>query len=332
MAKSATYSVKINGSDITSTLAPILLSATVSLRAGAEGDTATIALDDTGGQIEMPEVGVKIAIAFGWRGEAMQEVFSGTVDEVISSGSRNGLTLSIAAKGFASEGRSKEKQRRHWDDASVETILKDAGALAQVSKVSVDPQLAKITLKYWAMSDESFLHMGRRLAARIGGDFQVQDQTAIMARRGAKYSATITAAYGQNLHSWDISPILSRNVYATIVAPYYDRKAGKWEQVSVKTGLAGNAEFKISPPASDKQDANRQAKAKAEDCKRASGGGQITIEGNTAAVPDATCVVRGARVGIDRAYTIVAVNHTISRSSGFTSQVSLGNPDAPAES
>lgn len=329
MSRQSVYRVQINGTDITSKVAPILVSASVSLRAGAEGDTASLILDDTGGQIVMPQIGATILIAMGWRDAGLRTVFEGTVDETRSGGGRAvGRLLTITAKGFDSAGPAKERQRKHWDNATVETILQDAAGLAGVGSVQVDPQLAGVVLKYWAMSDESFLHMGQRMAERIGGNFRVQRDIAVMARRGAAYSPQIIARHGQNLHGWDIAPVLGRKLYGKIVAPFFDRDAGAWDKVEVETGLASDAVLTISPPADDRDDAQRQAEAQAEASKRTGGGGSVTIEGNADAVPDARCIVAGARAGIDGSYRIAGVTHTLSRGGGFVSQVEIAHPDS----
>lgn len=327
MAKRALYSIVVGGQDATSTIAPLLTALTVSLRAGDEGDAAVITLDDTDGRIDMPATGAVIQIALGWSGEGQRVVFDGTVDEVLSAGSRSGgTTLSVTAKGFDAEGTAKEKRRHHWDDATVETILKDAASAAGIGTVRVDPELAGMTLKYWAMEDESLLHMGRRLAQRIGGDFQVQGDIAQMARRGASYSPLVTATRGVNLHEWSVAPILGRAIYGKVLAPYFDRSAGTWKQVEVETGLESDAVLKISPPANDEVDAQRQAKAQAEACKRAAGGGDVAMEGTTDAVPDGTCQVSGARPGIDGSYRITSVEHTLSRGGGWVTRARLGHP------
>lgn len=320
--------VIVDGRDITSTLAPILAALTVSLRAGDEGDSAAITLDDTDGLIDIPQTDVPIQVALGWAGQGQRIVFDGTVDEVVSTGLlSSGRTLSISAKGLSSLGKSKERQRRHWDDQTVEAILKAAASGAGITTVKVDPVLAVIRLAYWAMDDESLLHMGRRLAERIGGDFQVQGTVAQMARRGASYSPTVTASRGDNLHGWNLAPTLGRAIYGKIVVPYFDRSVGQWEKAEVDTGLGGNALLTVSPPANDAADARRQAEARAEACKRDMGGGQVTIEGTTDAIPDGSCTVVGARPGIDRGYRILGVTHMISRSGGWVTQLELGHPD-----
>lgn len=327
MGTASIYQVSIDGSDVTLRLQPLLISLDVQLQAGGQGDTAALTFDDTGGQIVMPRKGAKISVALGWQGGSLQIVFDGTVDEVRSAGSRGGgRTLAVSAKGFEAEGPIKDAQRRHWDDATVQTILGDAAKSAGLAGVKVDPQLAGEVISYWAMVDESFLHMGQRLAQRIGGHFRIQGDTAVMARRGAAYLPKVEATYGENLHGWDVAPVLGRAIYGKVVARYYDKRAARWETVEVETGHDAAAVYTVTPPATDEKDAKRQAKAKAEAIKDEAGAGSVTIEGNPSAVPDGTCVLRGARAGIDGAYRIRSVSHSVGRSGGFVTVIEVAHP------
>lgn len=331
MLKRALLSVSVGGADISGLLGAHMISASVSLRAGGDADTASFTLDDTGGIFSMPTAGVPIVVSLGWVGGAVRPVFFGTVDEVRSVGGRtSGRTLSFTAKGFDTIGKTKSGISRHWDDSTVEDILIAAGSEAGVSSVEVDPDLAKIVLKYFAMVEESFLHMGRRLAQQIGGEFQVQGPKAIMAKRGGAYAPFVLASAGTNLHSWDIAPTIGRGQYGKIVATYYDPKAAQWKSVEEPTGLAATAVYTIKPAAADEADATRQAKAMAETSKRDSGKGSVTIEGDTAAIPGGLCIVAGARRGIDGGYRVSGVTHNVTRAGGWTTDIELNSPQGGA--
>ena len=175
MSKRAAFMVTVAGTNITTTLMPVLISLTVSDKVGTHSDTASLEIDDTDGRIILPQIGATVVVALGWEGEGVRVVFAGTVDEVRSSGSRSGgRTLSITAKGMDTTGKPKEGQQRHFDDSTGEDILKEAGKSAGVTEVEIDPSLASITRKYFEMRDESFIHMGERLAREIGGNFRIQ--------------------------------------------------------------------------------------------------------------------------------------------------------------
>lgn len=329
MRKQAIFDVAVNGSSIAAVLDPILTSISVSDQAGTHGDTANIELDDAGGQIAMPKPGAKIVVSIGWLGAGLREVFSGTVDEVRSVGSRGGgMTLSIMAKGFDTTGKAKEGQERHFDDKTVEEIANSAASPAGL-KVEVDPQIASIVIPYIEMRGESLLHFGQRLARMVGASFRVQGERAIIARRASDYTPEVTAAWGVNLHSWDITPFVGRNRYKTANAKYYDKATGRTETVStvVDQNAMTNAEFYRRELAADRAEAERAVKADAAVIREKGGAGSVVIEGAPDAVPDGLCRVVGARPGIDGSYRIKGITHTMTRGGGYTTAIDLAQPE-----
>ena len=329
MRKQAIFDVAVNGSSIAAVLDPILTSISVSDQAGTHGDTANIELDDAGGQIAMPKPGAKITVSLGWIGAGLREVFSGTVDEVRSVGSRGGgMALSITAKGFDTTGKAKEGQERHFDDKTVEEIVSSAASTAGL-KVEVDPQIAPIVIPYIEMRGESLLHFGQRLARMVGASFRVQGDRAVVARRASDYTPEVTASWGVNLHSWNITPFIGRTRYKKAKAKYYDKATGKTETVetTVDPNALTDAEFYRRELAADKPSAERAVKADAAVINEKGGAGSVTIEGAPDAVPDGLCRLVGARPGIDGAYRIKGVTHSYTRGGGYTTTLDLAHPE-----
>lgn len=330
--REAVFDVKINGANINSVLAPILTSISVDDSAGTHGDTATIVMSDIGGRIALPKAGAKVQVALGWVGVGMREVFSGAVDEVRSSGSRgSGMVLTISAKGFDALGKAKEPQERHFDDKAVKDIItataKDSGVT-----VEVDPQIADLVIPYIDMRGESLLHFGQRLARMVGASFRVQGERAVVARRASDYTPSITAAWGDNLHSWDITPVVGRATFRKVKARYYDKATGRLEEVEaeVNPDSLSDAEWVRRELAADRDEAERAVKADSAAIQERSGVGSVTIEGAPDAVPDGLCVLAGTRPGIDGSYRIKRVSHNYSRGSGYTTTLELAQPQGGA--
>ena len=333
MSKRAVFMVTVAGTNITTTLLPVLISLTVSDKVGTHSDTASLEIDDTGGRIVLPQIGAPVVVALGWEGEGVRVVFTGTVDEVRSSGSRSGgRTLSITAKGMDTTGKPKEGQQRHFDDKSVNDILSEAGKTAGITQVEVDPSLASISRKYFEMRDESFIHMGERLAREIGGNFRIQGATAIMSRRGGTYTSAVVAAWGRNLHGWDISPALGRAQYSKVRARWYDPKKADWQETEEGTSLSVDARHDHRYAKPDRDEATQQTASDRATSERDAGEGSVTIEGDTTAIPDGLCIVQGARPGVDGPYRIESVTHSYSRGGGFVTQLSLKQPGSAASS
>jgi phage protein D len=327
MSKRAVFMVTVAGTNITTTLMPVLISLSVADKVGTHSDTASLEIDDTDGRIVLPRIGAPVIVALGWEGEGVRVVFTGTVDEVRSSGSRgSGRTLSISAKGMDTTKKPKEGQHRHFDDTTVEDILMGAGRTAGVTEIEVDPSLASITRKYFEMRDESFIHMGERLAREIGGNFRIQGTKAIMSKRGGTYRAAVVAAWGRNLHGWDISPALGRTQYSRMRARWYDSRKAEWQEVEEDTALTVEARHDHRYAKPDEDEAMQQTASDRATSERDAGEGSVNIEGDTSAIPDGLCIIMGARPGIDGAYRIESVTHSYSRGGGFVTQLSLKQP------
>lgn len=335
MVKRAIYQVNVAGQNISSRLGPLLTSIRISDHEGTHSDTAEITLDDKDGLIKLPRDGDPITILLGWEGSPLAIVFIGTVDEVRSNGSRGGgRELSISAKGLDTKGKAKEGQQLNVDDATVEQALNEAGKAAGIS-VKVDPSLASVKREWWGLNDESFLHFGERVARELGGIFKVQGDRAILTKKGAgsvsgAVLGSVVAAWGVNLISWDIAPIMGRPRHKQVRARFYDKKEAKWKEVEAQVNDDGaQATLADRHSRADEDEAQGSAENGARNSEREKGGGSVDIDGTAAAKPGAMCALAGTRPGIDGIYRIVSVNHDYSRS-GWTTRLELKEPQGEA--
>lgn len=331
----AAFMVLVGGQDISATLAPVLISLRVSDRAGRSSDSASLELDDTDGRLILPSPGASVKIMLGWVGGSVGTVFEGTVDEVRASGGRSGRTISVSAKGMDTRGKAKQGQRRHFDDKTIGDAMKAAGDAAGI-QVSVDKELASISRPYIALDDESFVAFGERIAHEVGGTFKIVGKKAVLAKRNGGTSASgaalgsVSAAWGINLHSYDITPILGRPIEKKTAVRWYDKKKAKWEIEEADTGTEGGQTTKVGRfPEPDLAAAKTKSKSDAAESDRKSGEGSVEIEGNIAAQPEGLCIVAGCRPGVDGTYRIEGVDHEYSRS-GFVTRLSLKQPKGTA--
>lgn len=327
MSKRALFNVTVAGTNITTALAPVLMGLQISDKAGTHTDTASLDIDDRDGRIVLPTKGAEVNIALGWADTGMRVVFEGTVDEVKSSGNRSaGRRLSITAKGMDTTGRAKEPQQRHWDDATVEDILTDAAAYVGITDVQIDPDLAGLARTYFEMRDESFVAAAERLAREVGANIRITGGRLIVSKRKGDYQALVRAAWGDNLHSWQMSPQLGRPQFKAVRSRWYDFAAAAWRQVERTTGLDVDAIFSNRFPRGDEAEGEQQADSDAATVERDAGGGTVVIEGNTDAIPDGLCIVSGTRPGVDGSYRIDEVSHALTRNGGFVTTLTLKQP------
>jgi hypothetical protein len=340
MSDQALYRISVNGLDVSERFHPLLTNLRVHLSAERVSDTAEIALDDTNGRIALPRDGAFMTIALGWRSSGLALVFEGTVDDVKSRGARGaGRTLHISAKSADTRGLGKQNQEKHWDRKKLGEVMQDAGKLAGFA-VMVDRSLAAIEREWWGMQAESFFHFGHRLARETGGVFKVFGRRAILAKRnrgvsmGGAVLSSVTAAWGSNLINWDLSPVVGRPRYKSVIARWYDMKAGKWKREKVEVGgqSSATADNTTRFTEADQDEAKGSGENAKEATDRNKGEGSVLIDGDPKATPEGLCIVTGARPGIDRAYRIDAVDHELSRRDGFTTQLALKQPQDGAGS
>lgn len=337
MSKRAVFSVTVGGNDITGVLNPFLISLSVTDKAGSSSDTAEIELDDRLNQIMFPQVGAKIEIALGWAPAPPTTIFRGTVDDVNWSLSRGGgQTITVSAKGVdtTDKGKAKQPQQKHFDNKKLPDLLKEAGKDAGITDVKVHPDLQSVTIPYEAMSDESFIAFGERVARSVGATFKVSQDRAVVVPRNSGQSATgkelptIVAAKGVNLHTAKISPVLGRSRYKKTKVRYYDQKEAKYKEIEVETAIEGGTTTHTQKSTeADEDGAKRKAKSDAKDSEREAGSGSVTIEGNIEAQPEGTCQIAGTRPGVDGTYKIEEVKHSYKRGGGFTTDLTLKKPD-----
>lgn len=337
MADQALYRVEVGGLDISVKIFPILQRLSVTDQAGTTSDSAEIELDDLGGHIAFPAEKADVTISLGWKYRGIGEVFRGTVSDVRSAGDRGGgLRMVISAKGADTKSKVKQSTEKHWDKKPLSAVFQEAAQLAGLTAI-VDPTLGKIERPYWAMSAESFLHFGHRLSEEIGGTFKVVGKTAIIAARNGGISAsgatlpTVIGRHGGNLIDWDISPIVGRPRYNRMSVRWYDTKEAKWKIEKVEVNdMDAEAEQTMRWTRANKDEAKGHADSAAKESERNKGGGSVTINGDIDAQPEGMFALIGARPGVDGVYKIDKVQHSLTRSEGFTTSLDLKNPAGEA--
>lgn len=303
----------------------------ISDKSGTSTDTATVTFDDSLGLVAMPEDRAPIKIWMGPNIFSYSLMFSGFVQRSKSEGGRSsGRKLVVSCAGVDVASKAREPQRLHFDDMTVEQILRKAGSKAGVEDYRIAERFKSLVLDYEAMDNEDFITFGQRLAKELGATFKFRNDTAVFAERNegvapsGKPMPIVIAARGANLHNWSLSPKSNKPRFARIEVRYYDRKAGKWEKVERETGLDDvNIGGVGTYEAPSQEAAERKADALKKEMLRGLGEGRATIELNPFAQPEGTMVAVGTRLDTDGGYRIDGVDHTFNRSSGSTTAITV---------
>ena len=126
--------------------------------------------------------------------------------------------------------------------------------------------------------------------------------------------------------------MLSRPNFEQFATRSWDAVAAEWKQVMTSgsgTGSSVTHTEQFSAP--DLDQAQRKSGSNAAESVRDRGGADnVIIDGEPAAQPTAQCAVSGIRTGVDGTYTIRSVKHRLTRSNGFTTELSLVQPSGTA--
>lgn len=322
----------IAGQDVTARFDPHLLDIKITRASGEAADTCDLKLSDQDGSIILPAERAPVLVVVSGN-----MAFTGFVSDVTHAGSKgSGSTLDLSCSSIDQGSGVKEPKMKHKDDSSLSDFASELGKAAGLA-VTVAGSIAGISRPYWLSQNESFMSWGQRIAKEIGASFKIIGDKAYLVGLNEGISASgkpltpISAARGVNLISWSISPIISRPKFKEVEVSYFDVKKGERVTQKVATGNSDvDASLRTVIGAANED----QAKTKAEGAKKSSdrekGAGSITILGDILAEPEAICNISGVRPGIDGGYRISSVTHSLSKGSGFSTELSLREPQGGA--
>lgn len=341
--------VSVNGTEISATLAPILISLTITDADGGKSDQLEIELDDEGGSIAFPPTNARIQAGLARENEdgspsGPPVMFEGRVEKPTSNITRGGgLTMTISAKSADVKGKPKAHQQRHHDkgklSAVAKTFGKDAGLDVEVAD-GID-----IERDYWAMQGESFLNWGARIANEVGATFKVRDGRAIFAERSSGKSLdgqALPTVYAHrewasdgtrvgNIISGQLSPVDDRQDWQKFQVRYYDPDDAKYKTEDVEArSRPGSVTHLDRFTRADAGSAKARGKANSTEAERDRGGGPLTIDGDPLAQSEAPCVVTGVRPGVNGTYKIKVARHKLTRRGGWTTELDLTQPGGEA--
>ncbi|SOE50884.1 contractile injection system protein, VgrG/Pvc8 family [Orrella dioscoreae] len=160
------YRVTLDGRDITGNIKPRLISLSITEARGEEADQLDIDIDDHDGAMELPARGVVLRVALGWKGQALVDKGTFTVDEVQYQYSPGRITLRARSADLTSPLRTRNERSFHGKAIGhiVATVAKDHGLQPVVGRAFANEKIAHIDQTN--ESDVAFLNrIGKRYDA-----------------------------------------------------------------------------------------------------------------------------------------------------------------------
>jgi phage protein D len=324
------YQITLDGRDLTSKIAPRLISLSLSESRSDEADTLDLTLDDSEGKLAIPARGAVLRVAFGWSDTGIVDKGSFTVDEVEHSGAPDILTIRARSASMTKE--MGERIERSWHGETIGAIVRKIAGKHGL-KPAIADALAKVAIAHIDQTHESDLSFLTRLAKRYDAVMNVKDTHLLFMPIGHG-----TTAKGTKLESIELTRkdgdqhryhIAERENYAGVRANYHG--TGRKKRESVVVGGENNHNIKVLPETyATEADARAAATAEFNRTKRSQATMDYTLAlGRPDLYPEIPVYLNGFKPDIDaQSWLAKKVKHSIG-DGGYTTALELETRDDP---
>lgn len=339
--KAPDYKVIVNGSDITRTIRPRLISLTLTDNQRFEADTIELELDDADGLLAFPPKGATMRVAIGYKGAALADKGSFTIDEIEHYGPADVLVIRGKAADMRDTLQVLHDQSYHGH--TLGDILKTIAGRNEVECKVADLLASEVIphIDQNAESDAAFL---TRLAKHYDAVGTIKNGTLLFMSAGQSKTAsgasipgiTITRRAGDKHHF----AVTDRNSYTGVKAIWHDNDAATRRIIQVireskgkATEQTGNSEFVIGASGnvkvlrttySSQKTAERAAKSEWEKLQRNVARFSLVLAvGQPDVFPETPVTLRGFKNEInEKQWIATQATHRID-SNGFTTGLEL---------
>jgi uncharacterized protein len=349
------YQILVNGKDISPKVKARLMSLRLTDNRGFEADTIEVQLDDSDGQLDMPPKGATMQVHIGWKGSALVDKGSYTIDEVEHSGPPDALT--IRGKSADMRGTLQQIREQSYHQQSVSSIIDIIAARHQL-KAKISDNLQMEYIDHIDQANESDANFLSRLAEQFDAIATVKNGNLLFLQAGLAHNASglaldrvdITRQSGDSHHFG----VADRDAYSGVVAYWQNDKKAKRQTVKAKKPWQ-KSKAKAAPEAApndsdvkivigekeimvgsndnvktlrhiyaSKQTAQRAARAMWDKLQRGVATFTITLAmGRAELFPELPVSVSGFKAQIDKsAWILTRVEHNIT-DAGYTTGIEL---------
>ncbi len=320
------FKIEVDGKDISSALAPRLVSLTVTDGAGVQSDSVSFTLSDTTifGKLQEPRQGAEIKV---WLGYLLERKYMGLfiADSIEVGGppDRMKITGTASVNGESTSGKTAltDQKKRSWPagttiGAMVYKIAGEHGLEHSVSK-----SLRDIALAHIDQIDESDINLLSRIARAHDAIAKPGNGRIIMAKRGESLTASgkpmpkIALTKGQ-VGRWAYRNSL-RQKAGSVVATYQDLAQGKPQECTAGEGVPVHRLRNRFPK---KEEAQKAADSELLRLKRAGRSFSVDMKGAPDAKAEAVLQPVGFRSFIDGDWLITQAVHSLD-SRGYRTKI-----------
>ncbi|MDD3800259.1 MAG: contractile injection system protein, VgrG/Pvc8 family [Novosphingobium sp.] len=328
----ATWTVTLDGEDLTAKINPRLLSASISQKREDEADQLDIVLEDADGKFAIPKPGKLLKVAMGWaRGTGLPQglIQMGTfkVDEARWGGPPDRITIRARSADFTDAFRIRKE--RGFVGRTVSDVL---GKLASDNglKAAIDDTLGAKTIPALGPGAKSDAALLKALGKRFDAVATVKNGSLIFVPIGSGKAPGGSALPGETIDRAATSSVsyerVERENYGGVVAVWHDKATGERKQVQAGGSGDSNAKPKrIRKVFANEADARHHAEA--EDTRISRTKAKATIDlplGRPDIYPERPITLTGFKPEIDaRDWIVAETTHTMDGDGGLKSKLVL---------
>lgn len=338
------FQILVNGNDISPKVKSRLMSLRLTDNRGFEADTVEVQLDDADGELAMPPKGASMQVRIGWKGSALIDKGTYTIDELEHSGPPDSLT--IRGKSADMRGTLQQSREQSFHQQSVSSIIDVIAARHQL-KAKISDNLKMEFIDHIDQANESDANFLSRLAEQFDAIATVKNGNLLFLQAGLAHNASGIALEGVeiNRQSGDSHHfgVADRDAYSGVVAYWQNDKGAKRQTVKAKKPkeakpddvkvIVGEKEIMVGSNDNvktlrhiyaNKQNAERAARAMWDKLQRGVATFTITLAmGRPELFPEQPVSVSGFKPPIDNsAWILTRVEHNIN-DMGYTTGIEL---------
>lgn len=322
--------------DITRAVLPFLVSISVVDDTGFGSDTLEIVLADQNGTLELPRRDSWLSLRMGYADGVMRDFGKYAVDEVSAEGPPDVITIHAKAVPMASGkaapradgsmspvGDSLHTQKkRDWPagifGAIVTKIIAENHSLS-TSAFTTDKTISQLALPTQYQDNESDLAFLTRICRANGLICKIVDGHLIINRVSSAATDTgkplpVISIRPADVSNWRI--VFGRNKpYASAVARYYDKKAGR--EIEVVVG-SGEPTFRFQHLSADRDSAERDARARINALLEGLSEVTVNMPMNPTIIAEQPLDLAGFRDGLNGRWLSSRVEHRLSDAGATT--------------
>jgi len=320
------YRLTTGGRELTAALKDRLLSLRVRDVAGVENDTLELTLDDRAPHLELPDPGLALELALGYR-PRLVSMGQWTIDEVGCAGWPAVATIRAVSADL--KAGLKAPRERSWPDGTTLGALVQSLAGEHGYTPVIAAELSGVVLPHIDQT-ESDLHLLTRLAKEHDAVAKAAGTRLVCVKRGQAKAASgqplaAVALAAADLTSFDLT-LAERGKYPAVKA--YWQNVGAAERVAVTAG-SGTPVLNLRHTYASADSATRAAHARLAAVNRGAATLRLSCPGNPLLVAETRLTLTGLRAPAAGAWSVTAVTHVLD-GSGYRCDIEAEQPEDEA--